>query len=239
MKKSVRLMALALAAVMMISFCSCSDSGSKRTTSQKETETVTEKPETEETTAPKAASADGTYGELYELMNGVLGKDLASAEAMIGEFFGVELEDGLGGSMTETRRDIETKLHSYSELFAKGDYRFNELQIWTDTADGHVRMLEFTLVNEAYVAYKLENTPELEEEIKKQYEGIKGGLDKTYGDAFDKGNPIYDEDSYYFKYNVKDGNFAYVEIRDFTEEGGNGLLKMCIEFADVEAILEY
>ena len=50
---------------------------------------------------------------------------------------------------------------------------------------------------------------------------------------------LRDEDSIYYSYNVSDNRFAYVEIRDFTEEGGNGLLKMCIEFADVEAILEY
>jgi len=239
MKKTVKLMALALAAVMMISFCSCSDKNSKKKSSEKGTDIETEtseKPETKEETTTQEDSADAVYDQIFNLMSGVIGKDQAAAEKMIGDFFGVELEDLLGGIMTDERNGIVTVVHVYNKLLVKDSVRFNEMEIWTDKEDGRVRRVEFILVNDAYNAYKIDDTPEFREEIKKQYSGVKDELQKSYGDEIEKGQPIYDEDSFYFIYKVSDECFAYVEIRDFTEEGGNGLLKMNIVYADVKEL---
>ena len=112
------------------------------------------------------------------------------------------------------------------------------MEIWVDEKDGHVRRVEFSLVNDAYNAYKIEDTPEFREEIKKQYSEIQDDFQKTYGEAFEKGHPIYDEDSYFFMYNVANGIFANVEIRDFTEEGGNGLMRMSVIYADALVLLD-
>ena len=247
MKKTVKLMALALAAVMMISFCSCSDKNSKKKSSEKGTDIETEtseKPETkketttQEETTTQADSADAVYDQIFNLMSGVIGKDQAAAEKMIGDFFGVELEDLLGGIMTDERNGIVTVVHVYNKLLVKDSVRFNEMEIWTDKEDGRVRRVEFILVNNAYNAYKIDDTPEFREEIKKQYSGVKDRLQLSYGKEIKTGNPIYDEDSFFFIYQVSDECFAYVEIRDFTEEGGNGLLKMNIVYADVQDLLD-
>ena len=171
-------------------------------------------------------------------MSGVIGKDQAAAEKMIGDFFGVELEDLLGGIMTDERNGIVTVVHVYNKLLVKDSVRFNEMEIWTDKEDGRVRRVEFILVNDAYNAYKIDDTPEFREEIKKQYSGVKERLQLSYGKEIKTGNPIYDEDSFFFIYQVSDECFAYVEIRDFTEEGGNGLLKMNIVYADVQDLLD-
>ena len=247
MKKTVKLMAMALAAVMMLSVCSCTDKNSKKTSSQEETEIETEAPETKEEptttttteeTATQADSANATYDQIFNLMSGVIGKDQAAAEKMIGDFFGVELEDLLGGIMTDERNGIVTVVHVYNKLLVKDSVRFNEMEIWTDKEDGRVRRVEFILVNDAYNAYKIDDTPEFREEIKKQYSGVKDRLQLSYGKEIRTGNPIYDEDSFFFIYQVSDECFAYVEIRDFTEEGGNGLLKMNIVYADVQELLD-
>ena len=247
MKKTVKLMAMALAAVMMLSVCSCTDKNSKKTSSQEETEIETEAPETKEEptttttteeTATQADSANATYDQIFNLMSGVIGKDQAAAEKMIGDFFGVELEDLLGGIMTDERNGIVTVVHVYNKLLVKDSVRFNEMEIWTDKEDGRVRRVEFILVNDAYNAYKIDDTPEFREEIKKQYSGVKDRLQLSYGKEIRTGNPIYDEDSFFFIYQVSDECFAYVEIRDFTEEGGNGLLKMNIVYADVQDLLD-
>ena len=247
MKKTVKLMAMALAAVMMLSVCSCTDKNSKKTSSQEETEIETEAPETKEEptttttteeTATQADSANATYDQIFNLMSGVIGKDQAAAEKMIGDFFGVELEDLLGGIMTDERNGIVTVVHVYNKLLVKDSVRFNEMEIWTDKEDGRVRRVEFILVNDAYNAYKIDDTPEFREEIKKQYSGVKDRLQLSYGKEIRTGNPIYDEDSFFFIYQVSDECFAYVEIRDFTEEGGNGLLKMNIVYADVKELLD-
>lgn len=239
MKGMVKLAAIAMAMVMMFSISACSDkdagksSSTKRTT---ETEEETEKPETEETTTETAASK-GEYGELFTLMKDVISKDQETAEKMIGEFFGMELKDRTGSMITEKRNNIETYLHVYSAHFKKDKIQFNELEIWTDVNDGHVRCLEFTLVNDGYSAYKIENTPEFRDEIKAQYDGIRDGLVSSYGDPFMSGTPQYESDIYYAVHNVELNRFAYVELRDFTYEGGNGLLKMSVSFADVKEYL--
>ena len=239
MKKVIKLAAITMAMVMMFSISACSDKGAGKTSSTKrttETEEETEKPETEETTTETSASK-GEYGELFNLMKDVIGKDQETAEKMIGEFFGTELDDRTGTWMTETRNNIETHLHVYSAYFKKDNIQFNELEIWTDVNDGHVRCLEFTLVNEAYNAYKIENTPEFRDEIKVQYEGIRDGLVSSYGDPFESGTPKYESDIYFAVHNIELNRFAYVELRDFTYEGGNGLFKMSVSFADVKEYL--
>ena len=57
------------------------------------------------------------------------------------------------------------------------------------------------------------------------------------GDPFESGTPKYESDIYYAVHNVELNRFAYVELRDFTYEGGNGLFKMSVSFADVKEYL--
>ena len=240
MKKSVRLMALALAAVMMISFCSCSAKNEKDESGNPVRVISSDQFKAGDEEAEGAAGLSGSvFNQIFELSADVIGKDLDTAEKMIGEYFGVDLVDKTGSILTHTINGIETTEHVYVQMLIKDSVRFNGMDILTDTANGLVKRVEFTLSNSDYTQVHIDDTEEFRDEIRKLNQDLIEELKKAYGEAFETDTLVWDEDSIYYSYNVSDNRFAYVEIRDFTEPGGNDndLVATTLIFADCKELL--
>jgi hypothetical protein len=238
MKKAVKLAALIMAGLMMVSVCSC---GNKQDNSGGNTGKVTVEEDesgSSESSEDTKAKSSGNLGQLIELSHDALGKDAETAEKMIGEFFGVELEDRLNGVMTNTRNDVVTVMRVYIQLLQKDDLRFNGMEMWVDQNDGHVRRIEYSLSLDSYNSVPIDDTPEFREEIKNLYKSSKDELENAYGEAFLADKVEWDEDSFCCAFNTPGNLYAYTEIRDFTEPGGNGLLKTTMVFADEKFLLD-
>ena len=233
MRKAVRLTALVMVCIMMTSVCSCAvkNSGDKR--DQKERIISSEQFKAEGNVAGDPASSS-TFGALCQLTVSLLGKDIETAEKEIGGFFGVELVDRTGNILSGSRNGVESAMHVYTELLTKDDLRFNGFEIWTSKEDGHINRIEYGLANETYTGYDIGNTSETQEEIRQLTTGVNEELKAAYGNPAETDKLLYDEDSFYNVYKVSDSCFINVEFRDFTEEGGNGLLSVDIIFADCE-----
>ena len=249
MKKHVKLTAGLMALALMFSVCSCTDKGSKNTSDEPDrivsdeddkgaAETTTEATTEATTTQKSGLFSDSTIGSICQLSNDVIGKDIDTAEKMINEFFGVDLVDSTGSILTDERGGVVTAVHVYVQMLVKDDVRFNGIQLWTDKEDGHVRRIELVLCNSSYTTVAIDDTPEFREEIKKQYKSIRYELEDSIGDAYEFGNLVWDEDSYYYLFRVSTECLALVEIRDFTEEGGNDLMEMTLIFADCEQLAD-
>ena len=243
MKKAVRLTALVMACLMMVSICSCNGNKQDKSGGNKGKVTVEESDKSGNSEKPEDTQVEGSYtnstlGQLFQISNDALGKDAETAEKMIGDFFGVELEDRLNGIMTNERNGIVTVMRVYIQFLQKDDLRFNAMEMWIDEKDGHVRKIEFRLVLDGYNCVHIDDTPEFRSEIKNLYNSIKDELKNACGEAFQADKIEWDEDSFYCAYNTPDNCYAYVEIRDFTEPGGNGLLKTSVEFADEKVLLD-
>lgn len=210
-------------------------------TFRKQSDTAQSDPAGETTNIGESMSApsDTPYGSLFQLMSGVIGKDKTEAEKMIGEHFGVAAGDMYGHQLENTINGIPTILNGYILLLTKDSFRYNSLTIWTDPDKDTVRCIELELTNIGSTSVDIGDTPQTREEIKKQYDSTKQELDNAYGEAYKTDNPQFDEDSFCFFYNVSSGCKAYIEIRDFTQEGGNGLLKTKLLFADDDKLLLY
>lgn len=244
MKKAVKLTALLMACLMMVSICSCNgkkaDETSKDTSEAATTTTTTsEETTTEETTEATSGNkvSAQTLKEIYDLSSSVLGKDITVAEQAIGEYFGTDLEDVTGHFLSVTIAGIATTGHTYSLVLSKDNVRFNGLSIYTGEEDGLVKRVEFVLKNTSYVTAEIEDTPEFRTEIRNLFNSMKDELDKTYGEAFETGKVQWDEDSFCFSYKASDNCYAYVEIRDFTQPGGNDLLSTKLIIADCKELL--
>ena len=244
MKKAVRLTALIMAVLMMVSICSCngnepnkSGNNNGKVTVEEDKTGSSDKPEDTKAQAAGAYS-NSTMGQLFQISQDALGKDAETAEKMIGEFFGVELEDRLNGIMTNTRNDVVTVLRVYIQLLQKDDLRFNGMEMWVDEKDGHVRRIEYSLGLDGYNSVPIDDTPEFREEIKKLYVSSKEEFDNAHGRAFLADQIDWDEDSFFSAYTTPNKCYAYTEIRDFTEPGGNGLLKSTVVFADEKFLLD-
>ena len=98
----------------------------------------------------------------------------------------------------------------------------------------HINRIEYGLANETYTGYDIGNTSDTQEEIRQLTAGVNEELKAAYGNPAETDKLVYDEDSFYNVYKVSDSCFINVEFRDFTEEGGNGLLSVDIIFADCE-----
>lgn len=233
MKKAVRFTALVMVCIMMASVCSCTfkNAGDKR--DQKERIISSEQFKAEGNVADDPASSS-TFGALCQLTVSLLGKDIETAEKEIGGFFGVELIDRTGNILSGSRNGIESAMHVYTELLTKDDLRFNGFEIWTSKEDGHINRIEYGLANETYTGYDIGNTSDTQEEIRQLTTGVNEELKAAYGNPTETDKLLYDEDSFYNVYKVSDNCFINVEFRDFTEEGGNGLLSVDIIFADCE-----
>ncbi len=216
MKKTVRFLAVIMAVFMMLPVCSCNMGKS----------------------GGKGLFSGNDCGSIMQVMYEAIGQDQDSAEKMIGGFFGVKLEDKLGNIMTDERGGITTQMHLYSDMFVKGSARFNKLEIWTDVNDGHVRRVELSLDNSGIVSVPLDDTPELQSEIKKLFKTVDGEFKKSLGEAKKSGTSVWDEDSFWAYYQISAERFAYVDILDYTEPGGNGLVSTAVIFADAEVLLD-
>lgn len=205
-------------------------------TSETTSESTTSEPEStpSETTkesGSKLVSSDSDYGSILQLMNDVIGKNRAEAEKMIGEFFGVEIEDMSGLGLDAKINDIPTTLYVYVQMLTKDSARFNGMSLYADPDKDLVRGMEINLVNKSYAAAEIEDTAEFRDEIRKQFNDIKAELDNTYGEAYKAEKPQFDEDSFSYYYKLP-GGVAYCELRDFTQEGGNGRVSLKLIFAD-------
>lgn len=261
MKKNVRRMAWLVAGLMMITVCSCTDKSAPITSGDASGTGYEERSDAPSTAFEDESDAPGTYveessdaseevgskvggmfsdstlGMLFQLTNDVLGKDLATAEEMIGGFFDVELKDRTGSMVTSERKDIVTTIHSYIQILSKDSVRFNGMEIWTDKEDGRVRRIAITCTNSSYTAELIEDTPEFRDEIKKLNADFNDEMKRSMGDPYETGDLVGDEDSIYCYYKVTDDCLANIEIRDFTEPDGNGLLSTSIIFADCDVLL--
>lgn len=242
MKKSVRLMALALAAVMMISFCSCSAKNEKDEDESENPVRVISSDQFksgDEDFQGASGLSGSVFNQIFELSSDVLGKDLDTAEKMIGEYFGVDLVDRTGNIITTTINGVVTTEHVYVQMLTKDTVRFNGLVILTDKETGLVKRVELELTNSDYIQVHIDDTPEFRDEIKKLNQDLIMELTKAYGEAFETDTLVWDEDSIYYSYNVSSNCFAYVEIRDFTEPGGNDndLVATTLIFADCKELL--
>ena len=233
MKKAVRFTALLMVCIMMASVCSCASKNAGDKRDQKERIISSEQFKAEGNVADDPASSS-TFGALCQMTVSLLGKDIETAEKEIGGFFGVELIDRTGNILSGSRNGIESAMHVYTELLTKDDLRFNGFEIWTSKEDGHINRIEYGLANETYTGYDIGNTSDTQEEIRQLTAGVNEELKAAYGNPAETDKLVYDEDSFYNVYKVSDSCFINVEFRDFTEEGGNGLLSVDIIFADCE-----
>ena len=170
MKKSVRLMALALAAVMMISFCSCSAKNEKDEDESENPVRVISSDQFksgDEDFQGASGLSGSVFNQIFELSSDVLGKDLDTAEKMIGEYFGVDLVDRTGNIITTTINGVVTTEHVYVQMLTKDTVRFNGLVILTDKETGLVKRVELELTNSDYIQVHIDDTPEFRDEIKK------------------------------------------------------------------------
>ena len=241
MKKTVKYVAVIMACLIMVSFCSCNGNKDDKSGGDK-IKVTAEEDEGSGSKDTKAASAgkysDSTIGQLLQISNDALGKDAETAEKMIGEFFNAELKDRMNGIMTDERAGIATVMRVYIQLLQKDDLRFNGMQMWTDEKDGHVRRIEYFLTLDGYNCFQIDDTPEFRDEIKKLFTTVNDELKTALGNAFLSDKLVGDDDSFFYAYNVPEKLFASVEIRDFTEPGGNGLLKTTLIFADEKVLLD-
>ena len=235
MKRFIRIAALIMAFSMLFSVCSCTEkshSGSGRTGREYVEENF--KPEY----GRMGSFSDDTYGSLFQVVSNVMGKDLDTAEDEIGEFFDTRLTAEGGFTITDERAGICTEMHIYIQMLEKEDIRFNGMEIWTDVNDGSVRRVSFELTNTEYSAVYIADTPEFQEEIRTLFENLNNALASSVGDYFDKGYLVYDEDSPYYAYELTEDCLVFVGLRDFTEEGGNGLVNTELIFADCVELLD-
>ena len=247
MKKSIRFKVLLVAGLMMALICSCTDHGTQMTSedsmnsvsnvSNEEVEISEPDTTTEPETQVTGTFSDNTIGSIFQLINDVMGKDLNTAEKMIGEFFDVELKDRTGSMLTSERNDIVTTIHSYSQILSKDSVRFNGMEIWTDEEDGRIRRVIITCTNMSYTAAPIEDTPEFRDEIKKLNVDMNNEFMVSTGKPYQTGDLVGDEDSIYNFYKISDDCLGNIEIRDFTEPEGNGLLSTSAIFADCEILL--
>ena len=235
MKKAVRFTALLMVCIMMASVCSCASKNAGDKRDQKERIISSEQFKAEGNVAGDYTSGS-TFGSLCQLTVSLLGKDIETAEKEIGGFFGVELIDRTGNILSGSRNGIESAMHVYTELLTKDDLRFNGFEIWTSKEDGHVNRVEFGLANETYTGYDIGNTSDTQEEIRQLSTRVNEELKAAFGNPVETDKLVYDEDSIYNVYKASDSCFINVEFRDFTEEGGNGLLSVDIIFADCDEL---
>lgn len=216
MKKGIKFLTFIMSAFMLFSFCACSS----------------------EKSSGGGRFSGNVPGSVMELMYDVIGKDQATAEKMIGEFFSVELNDRTGNIMTNERNGIVTQMHVYNDMLVKDSVRFTGMEIWTDEKDGRVRRIELSFRNDEAASASVEDTPELQSEIKKLYDDIDAELKKSLGQPKDSGTNSWDEDSFWAYYEISSDHYVYEEVIDYTEPGGNGLVATIVSFADTEVLLE-
>ena len=245
MMKNIRVKGLLAIGLMMAMICSCTDKSTQMTSDDvssvvsSEEVGFSETTDMTEETEMQAGGAfyDNTLGSIYQLISDVMGEDLNTAEKMIGEFFDVELKDRTGSMMTSERMDIVTTIHSYAQILSKDSVRFNGIEIWTDEENGLIRRVSLTCTNTSSTAASIEDTPEFRDEIKRLNVDMNDEFKLAKGEPFQTGDLAGDDDSIYNFYNVSDNCLASIEIRDFTELDGNGLLSTSIIFADCEILL--
>lgn len=244
MKRAVRVMALLMAVLMMILFCSCSAKESAKNEKDEggnpgRVISSDQFKSGDEDYGGAAGFSGSIYNQIFGLSFGVIGKDLKTAEEMIGDFFGVEPIDKTGNILTTTINGVVTTEHVYVQMLVKDTVRFNGMVILTGKDNGLVKRVEFALSNSDYTHVHIDDTSEFRDEIRKLNRDLIDELKKAYGEAFETDILVWDEDSIYYSYNVSDNCFAYVEIRDFTEPGGNDndLVATTLIFADCKELL--
>ena len=219
-----------------------SPSTATTTTTTTESETSSETTTGETSGQEDNITSNRKLGSLFALASNIVGhSNLSAAEARIGDFFGVDLE-GDGFAMNETRGEISTLWYSYSVILEKDGYRFNEMHIWTDTEDGHVRAIEFKLTNSPYVALDTSDTDEIRAEIRSLNKTVNDELSRTYGEPVNTDIWAYDEDSVYYDFEVNTPSiFCYIRagIRDFTDMPDNNLLSEELGFSDCKEFLPH
>ena len=242
--KNHRFKLLLVAGLILVTICSCEDKSTQMTSEDSTSIVSVEKvessePDTTEETETQVGGtfSDNTLGSVFQLINDVMGKDLNTAEKMIGDFFDVELKDTTGAMVTSERMGIVTAIHTYAQILCKDSIRFNGMEIWTDEEDGRIRRVCLTCKNTSYTTAPIEDTPEFRDEIKKLNADLNAECRLAKGEPFQTGDLAGDEDSIYNYYNISDDCLASIEIRDFTEPEGNGLLSTSVIFADSEILL--
>ena len=237
---------LLMVGLMMVTLCSCADHSTQMTSEESSSIVSNEKvefsePDATEETEMQASGAfsDNTLGSIFQLINDVIGKDLDTAEKMIGDFFDVEFKEKPGHVMTDERMGVVTTLHFYDQILSKDSVRFNGIEIWTDEENGLIRRVSLTCTNTSYTAASIEDTPEFRDEIKKLNIDMNNEFKLAKGEPFKTGDLAWDEDSFYNCFIVSDDCLACIEIRDFTEPEGNGLLSTTAIFADCEILVYY
>lgn len=234
MKKFLKITAGLMVLTMMFSFCSCAET--KKSGSTNSGRVYAEEDRKPEFGQLPSFSQD-TLGSLFQVCSDSMGKDLSEAEDSLGDFFGTRLEDQTGYILTDERAGIVTTMHVYVQMLEKDDIRFNGMEIWTDEKEGYVRKISFALENSDYITVPIDDTPEFREEIKGLGYSLNDALAGIAGEPFETGLCAYDEDSPYNYYLISDGFYANVELRDFTEDGGNGLMSVDLIFADCDVLL--
>ena len=234
MKKFLKIAAGLMAIAMMFSICSCTEKS--QSGSSNRGRVYAEEDRKPEFGQLPSFSQD-TLGSLFQVCSDAMGKDLSEAENLIGDFFDTRLQDQTGYILTNERSGIVTTMHIYVQMLEKDDIRFNGMEIWADEKDGYVRRISFALENSDYTTVPIDDTPEFREEIKGLGYSINDALESIAGTPFDSGLCAWDDDSPYNCYQISDSFYANVELRDFTEAGGNGLMSVDLVFADCDILL--
>ena len=177
-------------------------------------------------------SKDTTAGQILTLMNDCNGKDLDTAVKMFEEYFGTELVNTATLSQT-LNGGPETYYTVYYTVLEKDGLRFNVVNFTWNKVDEKVCSVELEIRNDEgdYAYSELSPLPGVPE-VTDQYFSFTNEVYAVCGNAVQSGKLCYDEDSYWNDYEYGDDCIITLELYNYTEEGGNGLVASHIQFSN-------
>ena len=201
------------------------------TSTGKDADSVTENQENDVSKPAKENFSEDTVGQIIELMNVCIGKDIATAVTMVEEFFGTELENT--STLMETQNGVTSNYTVYYTKLYKDELRFNRINFAWNPDSGKVCRVELGLNNDEgeFALSELNPLPDVTE-ANGMYESFTDEVSSVCGDPIKIRNIWSDEDSYSADYKYKENCIINLKIYNYTEEGGNGLVSFEIFFSN-------
>ena len=185
----------------------------------------------------KQPFSDSSAGQVLKLMNDCNGKDLDAAVKLCEEFFGTELENTSTLTMTTTDIASGERVSTYYTVYYtklyKDDLRFNSINFASNMDDGKVCRVELGFRNDegSYAFSELDPLPDVAE-AKSFFNSFTDEIDSVCGAPYEYNNIQFDYDSYYTEYQYGDDCIIRLELYNYTEEGGNGLIAGEVHFSN-------
>ena len=185
MKKTVKTLASVMSAVLLLSVCSCNKSDSKK-------------------------AVDPVIG----VMEDAVGKNVADAEKMFEEYFGIELE-GTPGAGSGGNPPLQS--YYYDSTLTKDGITFTSLVFMVVTTDDTVQQVQLTCDNLDDGKKEYDTSSEKKREIKSLCKAMNNAVQDKAGKPVNN-EPLFEgsKESYLNRY--KTDKFVYiVSVRDLTE----------------------